>query len=134
MSTLLSRRDLLKAGGALVVSLAFDPLTPRATRAAAGDRFLGKPLAGDAVDAFLSVNADGSVTVFTGKVDLGTGARIALRQMAAEELDVAIKAIALIEGDTALTPDQGPTAGSQGITRGGAEIRAGRPRLRATRS
>jgi CO/xanthine dehydrogenase Mo-binding subunit len=125
MSVRLSRRGLLKAGGALVVSLAFDPLRPLtvAAQAAAADRFLGKPLAGDAVDAFLSVNADGSVTVFAGKVDLGTGARIALRQIAAEELDVPIGAIALIEGDTALTPDQGPTAGSQGITRGGAEIR-----------
>ncbi len=125
MSGLLSRRDLIKAGGALVVSLAFDPIAsrPAAAQAADADRFLGKPLAGDAVDAFLSVNADGSITVFTGKVDLGTGARIALRQMAAEELDVPIDALVLIEGDTALTPDQGPTAGSQGITRGGAEIR-----------
>ncbi len=125
MGNLLSRRDLLKAGGALVVSLAVDPLAPRprAAQAAGADRFMGKPLAGDAVDAFLSVNANGSVTVFAGKVDLGTGARIALRQMAAEELDITIESITLIEGDTALTPDQGPTAGSQGITRGGVEIR-----------
>ncbi len=125
MARRLSRRDVLKAGGALVVSLALDPLITRAGAAPAPDavRFLGKPLAADALDAFLSVNADGSVTLFTGKVDLGTGARIALRQMAAEELDLPVEAIALIEGDTALTPDQGPTAGSQGITRGGVEIR-----------
>lgn len=125
MSLQFSRRALLKAGGALVVSLALDGLSPRgATAQAAGrDRLLGKPLGADALDSFLSVNADGSVTLFMGKVDLGTGARIAYRQMAAEELDVAIAAIALIEGDTALTPDQGPTAGSQGITRGGVEIR-----------
>src|SRR5258708_16725886 len=84
---------------------------------------MGKPDAGAADDAVLSVNADGTVRVFSGKVDLGTGARIAWRQMAAEELDVPVDAIELIEGDTALTPDQGSTAGSQGITRGGVEIR-----------
>ncbi len=125
MSTRLSRRALLKAGGTLIVSLAFEPRASRAgaARAADADHFLGKPIAADAVDAFLSVNADGTITLFAGKVDLGTGARIALRQMAAEELDVAIEAITLIEGDTALTPDQGPTAGSRGITHGGAEIR-----------
>ena len=125
MSLQLSRRALLKAGGALVVSLAFDGLSPRgaAAQAAGRDRLLGKPLAADTLDSFLSVNADGSVTLFMGKVDLGTGARIAYRQMAAEELDVAIETLTLIEGDTALTPDQGPTAGSQGITRGGVEIR-----------
>ena len=125
MSLQLSRRALLEAGGALVVSLALDGLSPggATARAAGRDRLLGKPLAADALDSFLSVNADGSVTLFMGKVDLGTGARIAYRQMAAEELDVAIETLALIEGDTALTPDQGPTAGSQGITRGGVEIR-----------
>jgi nicotinate dehydrogenase subunit B len=124
MSLELSRRALLKAGGALVVSLAFDGI-PRSGSAAqsAGDRFLGKPVAGDAIDSFLAVSADGSVTIFMGKVDLGTGARIAYRQMAGEELDVPVERIALIEGDTALTPDQGPTAGSQGITRGGVEVR-----------
>ena len=125
MSLELSRRELLKAGGALVVSLAFDGLSPRgaAAQVTGADRFVGKPLAGDALDTFLSVNADGSITIFMGKVALGTGARIAYRQMAAEELDVAIETLTLIEGDTALTPDQGPTAGSQGITRGGVEIR-----------
>jgi len=40
------------------------------------------------VDAFLAVNGDGTVTVFCGKVDLGQGLRIAIRQMAAEELGV----------------------------------------------
>src|SRR5260370_840279 len=87
MGGALSRRELLKAGGALVVSLALDPLAPRAGAAAApdADRLLGKPLASDAVDAFLSVNADGTVTVFSGNVALGTGARIAWRQIAAEE-------------------------------------------------
>jgi nicotinate dehydrogenase subunit B len=122
----LSRRDLLKAGGALVVSFGFGaPLAgPAHTQtAAAADAAIGKPLALDQVDSFLAIQADGSVTVYSGKVDLGTGLRIALRQMIAEELDVPLARIALVEGDTALTPDQGPTAGSSGITRGAVPIR-----------
>ena len=87
------------------------------------DRFLGKPLAPDQVDSFLAIHRDGSVTLFTGKVDIGTGGRIAMRQMVAEELDIPLERIALIEGDTALTPDQGATAGSYGIARGGMQLR-----------
>src|SRR5207244_210005 len=86
-------------------------------------RFLGKPIAPDQVDSFLAIHADGSVTMFSGKVDLGTGARIALRQMVAEELDIPIERLTMIEGDTAVTPDQGRTAGSYGIARGGQQLR-----------
>ena len=43
--------------------------------------------------------------------------------MAAEELGIGVERIVLVEGDTALTPDQGPTAGSSGIMRGGVQIR-----------
>src|SRR5262249_10549231 len=87
------------------------------------DRFVGKPLAPDAVDSYLAVHADGSVTIFVGKVDIGTGGRIAMRQIVGEELDIPLERIAMIEGDTALTPNQGPTAGSYGIARGGMQIR-----------
>src|ERR1051326_669605 len=80
-------------------------------------------MAVDEVDAFLSLGADGHVTVYTGKVDLGTGTRTALRQLAAEELDVRLADVDLVEGDTALTPDQGPTWGSLTIQIGGAQIR-----------
>ncbi len=122
---ILSRRDFLKAGGALVVGLGLGGGAIRrvaAQSARPADGFLGKTVAVDQVDGFLAIHADGSVTLFSGKVDLGTGARAALRQMAAEELDVTIERITMIEGDTALTPDQGPTAGSAGISRGGAQI------------
>jgi CO/xanthine dehydrogenase Mo-binding subunit len=75
------------------------------------------------VDAFLAINGNGSVTVFSGKVDLGQGLRIAYRQIVAEELGIALNKINLIEGDTALTPDQGRTSGSNGIQRGGMQLR-----------
>src|SRR5262249_56899270 len=64
------------------------------------------------------------VNVVTGKGDLGTGGRAAMRQMVAEELDVAVERITeLIEADTAVCPDQGGTGGSSGISRGGQELR-----------
>ena len=75
------------------------------------------------VDSFLAIHPDGSVTVYTGKVDVGTGLRIAVRQMAAEELGLPVERITLVEGDTGLTPDQGGTGGSTGLTRGGSEVR-----------
>src|SRR5258708_4477308 len=121
-TTTFSRRDLLKAGGALVVSFSFAKHAVAQT-ASAADAALGKPLDLKEVDSFLAVHADGSVTVYTGKVDLGTGLRVAIRQMAAEELGVPVERVALIEGDTALTPDQGATGGSTGLTRGGVEVR-----------
>ena len=113
----LTRRRLLEAG-ALVVGFAFAPRLARA-QSAATTRAL--PL--DAVDSFLAVRADGTVVVHSGKVDLGTGHRIAMRQMVGEELDLGVDRIELIEGDTALTPNQGPTAGSTGVMRGGVELR-----------
>src|SRR5438876_1585413 len=120
----LSRRTLLKAGGALIVSFSLDAAWPaRAQTAATLKAGLGKTVDSNEVDGFLAVHPDGSATVYSGKVDLGTGFRIAVRQMVAEELDLPVGRIALVEGDTALTPDQGPTAGSTGIQRGGVQIR-----------
>ena len=40
----------------------------------------------DAVDSFLAIRGDGTVVILSGKVDLGTGHRIAMRQMVGEEL------------------------------------------------
>ena len=115
-----SRRDLFKTGSALMVSFAFGTRVEAQTGT---DAALGKPVDPTEVDSFLAVHADGSVTVYTGKVDLGTGLRIAIRQMAAEELELPVERVSLVEGDTALTPDQGGTGGSTGLTRGGVEVR-----------
>src|SRR5262245_16271338 len=121
----LSRRTFLKAGGALVVGLGLGESWPGPAGAQTlpgADRFVGKALDPKAVDAFLAVHADGTVTVFSGRVDLGPGARAALRQLVGEERDLRMERIALIEGDTALTPDVGGTGGSYGISRGGQQL------------
>src|SRR3984893_3254550 len=119
-NTRFSRRTLLK-GGAVVVSFV---LSGRQTSAfAQGVTNAPRRLDAREVDAFLAVNGDGTVTLYCGKVDLGQGLRIAIPQIAAEELGIGIEKIKYIEGDTALTPDQGRTSGSTGIQRGGMQIR-----------
>jgi CO/xanthine dehydrogenase Mo-binding subunit len=116
----------LKAGGAIIVNFAFHakpsaaqgpPPTPAVSPAE--------------VDGFLAIHADGSVTIYTGKVDLGTGLRVAIRQMAAEELEVPVERVNLIDGDTALCPDQGGTGGSTGLTQGGVQVRQAAATARA---
>jgi len=121
----LTRRDLLKAGGALVVSFAFGGVPRRAAaQAGAPGGAADRPLDAGEVDGLLAIHADGSVTIYTSKVDVGTGVRIAFAQMAAEELGVPPSRVSVIEGDTATCPDQGGTGGSTGLVRGGTEIRA----------
>jgi len=112
-----TRRDFLLGTGALVVTFSLAP------RDALAQAATPKPVALDQVDSFLALHRDGTVTMYTGKVDLGTGIRIALPQMVAEELDVAIEKVKLVEGDTALTPDQGPTWGSLSVQVAGVQLR-----------
>jgi nicotinate dehydrogenase subunit B len=119
--TAITRRSLLGGAAALIVTFS---LTRGANASAS-------TVAADSVDAYLSVEPDGGVTVFAGKVDLGTGARAAIRQIVAEELGLSPGRIALIEGDTALTPDQGSTGGSTGIMVGGMQIRQAAATARA---
>jgi len=119
-----SRRVLLQQGGVLMVGFALGAAMPRrAAGQTGGTADLGKPLDPREVDSFLAFHADGSMTIYTSKVDVGTGLRIAVRQMAAEEIGVPVERIAFVEGDTALTPDHGGTGGSTGIPRGGVDIR-----------
>ncbi|HMF95011.1 MAG TPA: molybdopterin cofactor-binding domain-containing protein [Vicinamibacterales bacterium] len=129
---IIDRRDLLKAGGALIVGFSFRSASAFAASTLPGDVDAaaqrpapanGKPLDPAEVDSFLAFHADGTVTVYTGKVDVGTGLRIAVAQMAAEELGIGADRITLVDGDTGLCPDQGGTGGSTGLTRGGADVR-----------
>ncbi|WP_419735574.1 molybdopterin cofactor-binding domain-containing protein [Pseudomonas sp. COR18] len=66
------------------------------------------------LDAWIRIGAEG-ITVYTGKVELGTGVRTALLQIAAERLDVAPGKVNFLTADTALTPNEGYTAGSHTI-------------------
>jgi CO/xanthine dehydrogenase Mo-binding subunit len=131
MTAVLSRREFLKAGGALVVSFTLVPETI-AQQPPAGVAFASRTLDPAEVDGFIAIDADGGVTIFSGLVDLGQGLRIAIPQMAAEELGVDLARVTLIEGDTALCPNQGSTAGSRGTPVGGVQIRQAAATARAT--
>ena len=75
------------------------------------------------LDAWLRIDADGTVTIFTGKIELGQGIGTALAQIAADELDVDLKRIRMVHGDTALTPNEGQTAGSLSVENSGTAVR-----------
>src|SRR5437588_8969158 len=110
-----SRRDLLRAGGALVVSFSLAPKI----KAQNGRGPAPRP----ELDSFLAIRQDGSVTIFTSKVDVGTGLSTVFRQTAAEELGIPVERFTVVEGDTATTPDHGGTGGSSGVPRGASDIR-----------
>ena len=83
------------------------------------------------LDQWVRFAMPGHVTVSTGRVEIGQGVLTAMRQIAAEELDVAPERILLQSGDTELTPNEGYTAGSQSIQFGGVALRLACAEVRA---
>jgi len=117
----MKRREFLRTSSVVIVSFAFGAVLPETSTSQ--NALASKPLDPREVDSFLAIHPDGSVTIYTSKVDVGTGLSMAMTQMVAEELGILVNRIRVVEGDTALTPDQGGTGGSTGITRGGTELR-----------
>ncbi len=117
----ISRRDLLKSTGVLVVGFSF---FGGATRALAqGDGLSVDGMDPTVLDSWMAISKDGTVTVFTGKVELGTGVVTALAQIVAEELDVSFNKVHMESGDTDSAVDQGVTAAARTIERGGPQLR-----------
>jgi CO/xanthine dehydrogenase Mo-binding subunit len=75
------------------------------------------------LDSWLRINPEGTVEVFTGKVEYGQGAITALAQIAAEELDVTFERMRMRATDTSHSPNESYTAGSASIEVGGAALR-----------
>jgi CO/xanthine dehydrogenase Mo-binding subunit len=115
----MQRRQFLQAGSGLVVSFSFAVPSLGLAQVDASAKSMVKTQ----VAAWLGVGADGRVTVYSGKVDLGTGVRTALMQMVAEELDVNFNQIDMVMGDTLTTLDQGQSAGSLSLQNGGSTLR-----------
>ncbi|HWG05819.1 MAG TPA: molybdopterin cofactor-binding domain-containing protein, partial [Beijerinckiaceae bacterium] len=126
MTLLANRRDVLRSAGSLVVALnfagpgsvldAFAADTPKLPKLP-GDLDKNRRLSG-----WLSIGADGKVTLRVGKVELGQGVLTAFEQICAEELDIDMARIAIISGDTALVPDEGGTTGSFSVANGGTAV------------
>src|SRR5258708_34492948 len=122
----ISRRGFIKGTGTLTVGFTVG--------AAAVSKWLFAPEGAAAqvgsdliADTWLVVNTNGTVTIFSDKLELGTGIQTAFCQIAAEELYVNVGDITYMQGDTSQTSllswDIGYTAGSQSIQRGGVALR-----------
>jgi nicotinate dehydrogenase subunit B len=110
-----SRRDFLKQSGALIVGFsvlglgaAFDPADAQVFQGVTP----GAPPPNQ-LDSWIAISADGGVTAYTGKEELGQGIVTAQTQLVAEELCVPFERVKLIYCDTDYTPDEGYTSGSQ---------------------
>src|SRR5262249_52113741 len=77
----------------------------------------------DQLSSYIAVHADGTVSAFFGKMDMGHGLNVAIGQIVAEELDVPFKSVKVYMGDTAITVNQGGASGSTGIQDGGKQMR-----------
>ena len=109
----ISRRQFIARSGALIVGFSMAGFTTQliAQGSAAAQRLDGA--GSNRLDSWIAISADGSVTVYTGKCELGQGLYTAQKQLIAEELCVPFDRVKLIQCDTALTPDQGTTSGAQ---------------------
>jgi CO/xanthine dehydrogenase Mo-binding subunit len=121
---LMDRRRLLQGAG--YISLAFSiPAIDALAQAPAGD----KPrLPGDLnsvrkIGAWIQINADKTVTLLIGKVELGQGILTAVAQICTDELDIDWKQLKVVSGDTALVPNEGVTAGSFSMPNCGPAVR-----------
>jgi len=126
---IVSRRAVLAGSGALLFS--FSSLGPlRAQRAdelqvgsaSASMQFRGSLEKAPFLDSWIRVEANGAITVFTGKAELGQGIKTALLQIAAEKLDTSLDQLVIVTADTARTPDEGYTAGSHSVQDSGTAI------------
>src|SRR5262249_45450714 len=100
-----TRREFLKSSGVLVVGFWSGVQGEFGTRASHVDP--------SKLDSWIAVAADGTITAYTGKCELGQGILTAQTQLVAEELAVAISRVKLVQCDTQVCPDQGTTSGSQ---------------------
>jgi nicotinate dehydrogenase subunit B len=75
------------------------------------------------IDSWLQVLEDGRIRIFTGKMELGQGIRIAIAQVAAEELNTDPDLVEVHLAETDVTPDEGYTAGSRSIESSAMSVR-----------
>jgi CO/xanthine dehydrogenase Mo-binding subunit len=120
---MLSRREF--TAGALIVAFGTATVIRSGSAVAetAATKLPGSLADNTALDSWLAVSADGKVTVFTGKSEIGQGIRTALGQIAADELDVALDRVTVVAADTARAPNEGVTSRSFSIIESGTAVR-----------
>ena len=128
-----SRRGFLKATG--YVSLAFgiplDAALSQTAAVSAKPRLPGSLNTHRKLNAWLRINANQTVTLLVGKVELGQGILTAVTQICADELDIDLSRVQVISGDTALVPNEGVTAGSFSMPNCGTAVQYASAEVRA---
>ncbi len=128
-----TRRDFLQSTGYLTLAFAIplEDAFSQGTPASAKPRLAGDLNIHRNLSAWLRVNANQTVTLMVGKVELGQGILTAVTQVCADELDIDLQRVQVISGDTALVPNEGVTAGSfsmpycaSAVQQASAEVRA----------
>jgi nicotinate dehydrogenase subunit B len=123
---ILDRRRVLAGGGALIVSFSLHDASAQDAAPAAAPPPPPSPPGSlketPFLDSWVRIDSDGSITVFTGKAELGQGLKTAFQQIAAEELDVPFASLKVVTADTRRTADEGYTSGSQSMQYSGTAI------------
>jgi nicotinate dehydrogenase subunit B len=130
----LNRRRVLAGSGALIVSFSLSDAFAQTQSPAAAPpppNLPGSLKGAPFLDSWIRIDADGSITVFTGKAELGQGAKTAFQQIAAEQLDVAFEVLKVVTADTSLTANEGYTSGSQSMQNSGTAILNAAAQVRA---
>jgi isoquinoline 1-oxidoreductase len=120
----LSRREFLQSIGGGIIILFTVGDAPTAEGQGRGKK---RP----DFNAYLRIGEDGTVTCFTGKVELGQGVMTSLAQTLADELDVPLESVDMVMGDTALCPYDAGTWGSMTTPYFGPVLRAAGAEARA---
>lgn len=138
MNATTSRRAFLASSSALTVGFCFLPAldghaqpASSASAPAMPPALPGSLATNRRLDGWLRINADGTVTMFTGKVEFGQGILTALTQIVGDELDVKLSRIAILSGETGSTPNEGVTSGSLSIQDSGTALRYAAAETRA---
>jgi isoquinoline 1-oxidoreductase len=106
MSLPVDRREFLKGlGGGIIILFYVGAPAALAARRRRGDY-------PEDLNAYLRIGADGRVTCFTGKIEMGQGVVTSLAQMLADELDVSLDSVDMVMGDTDRCPWDVGTFGS----------------------
>src|SRR5436309_10967517 len=132
MSTLTRRDFLMRGGGLLVVGFNWRLFATSASTQRDILPELAHPqyvpsartlLNPEDLDSWLAIAANGKVTVYTGRIDMGTGVETSFAQFVADELEVPFEDVTMVMGDTGVTPDQGKSTASSNSSRGAQPLR-----------
>jgi nicotinate dehydrogenase subunit B len=127
---ILDRRRVLAGGGALIVSFSLTSAFGQ-DAAPAAPKPPGSLATTPLLDSWIRINADDSITAFTGKAELGQGFKTAFQQIAAEELDVPFESLKLVTADTSRTANEGYISGSNSMKESGTAIQNAAAQVRA---